>query len=327
MSHLRKAAAILASILITFTPLNAQEGDNTVVMIDSDAGRPYKELTDRTIANIKKHREVKIIRFRIGNSLSHARRIFEEIIIKRNINLVYTAGTIATISALNHSKKHDFKIVSAAATDPIGIGMDIKFGEHPCCNMTAFPYFVDIEDRLDLVLTLFPTAKTIGYLYADMPQSISYLKMLKTTLKKQKYNHLKLVAGKVEFVSSEGGYKRMISIARNRAIEIMDEVDLFMSPSDQMGTKIEFSQMIYTSTGKPIIGISKDEVEAQNGAIASIYPDLKDIADRAANAVIAFIDNAATNSLIPRKPKSLIILNKSIINDLGISVPDKYKHH
>ena len=197
-----------------------------------------------------------------------------------------------------------YKFVFAGVTDPVGLSIIDNYVDRPKANFTGLCYLVKVEDRLDFVRKVMPEVKDIGFIYANMPQSHSYVKLIQRALRKEKYNDIKFHFREVEFVRSEQGHIRMSQLAKRFIKELDSVVDLYVSPSDQMGTQESFSQMVYINSEKPLLGLSGKDVMDNLGASFAIYPSTDDSGKRAARMIDKLFRGEDIRTIIPEWPES-----------------------
>ena len=195
---------------------------------------------------------------------------------KNKYDVVFVNGTVAVMGF----KKRAFddkqnKFVFGSITDPVGVGVIDDFENPPKSNFTGIFYPVKVEERLRFTKKIIPNARKIGFIFADMPQSHSYVEWIKKALKQDEFKNLTIYYKSVDFVKSEGGHKRMTKIATKYVKELDSQVDLFISPNDQMGVQSPFAEMVYKTATKPLLGLGRKDVMDGWGATMSIYPDLK----------------------------------------------------
>lgn len=300
-----------------------------LAIIDSQIGEPYSTIRENLykylrLYGLDRNKNLVIQEFSIGNKPGTVKNIWKHYV-KGKSDLVYVSGTMATIGSYKYLKGLDIPVIFAAPTDPVGIGVIDNFKSSPKLNFTGICYPVKVEQRLRFIKKLFPKAKTIGHIHSLMPQSLSYKKWLDAALEKDEFKDLTILHHSVDFIASERGQERMASISKEIVKKIDSQVDLYISPNDQMGTQSPFAQMINAESTKPLIGIGKKDVTQNWGAHASIAPSLEDIAKNAAFMISEVAKGKSINSLLPKWPKYNIYIHKKKMKALGHKIPKEYK--
>ena len=114
--------------------------------------------------------------------------------------------------------------------------------------------------------------------------------------------------------------------ARVQALAIQDQVDLFVSPSDIMGTDPAFARMMAASVDKPLIGLGRDDVVQQWGALGSIYPSVPDIGRQAGGMVARLFDGEPVSRVYPETPaRTGYALDLDQARRFGLEVSDELR--
>ncbi len=296
-----------------------------ILVLDSQKGEPYNTLRSYLMDSLKnrgyvKGKNLKVSHHAIGNFKGMAKNIWklEE---KNNYDVVVVSGTIATVGMKEVALKSKQKFVFMAPTDPVGIGVINSFKEFPANNFTGVCYPVKAYDKLRFLKTMFPKLKKIGYIYTSMPQSISYLKWLKTALKMPEFKGIELILRQVPFIKSDKGHIRMSRLAQSYVKELDNEVDLFLSPTDQMGTQKPFAEIVYATATKPLVGVGRKDVMDNWGATMSIFSSLHNIAAEAAAMIDKIFKGAPLKTIKPKWPKTGIAFDDEKMKKFKISIP------
>jgi len=126
----------------------------------------------------------------------------------------------------------------------------------------------------------------------------------------------------VPLVTGEHGDKAMAEAAIPFIRELDARVDAFIKPNDQMGTRRSFAEAVHAHASKPLIGITRDDVMADWGATASVYPSHESIGQQAAAMIRKLLAGLAPAQIPPEWPKKYgfaVDLNKT--RHFGITVP------
>jgi len=298
-----------------------------LLIVDSLTAEPYTSvrlamMQELQTQGFSQNSNLTVKRWSVGNADGMSKRVWLE---ERgnNYDVIFLNGTIATLNfkkfAYNNSS---YKFVFAAVTDPVDIGVIENFTDQPKSNFTGVSFPVAIEDRLRFIKTIMPSATHIGFIYAEMPPSLSYIKRLKKVLKRDEFKDLTFYFRSVDFVRSEAGDARMAQLAKKHIRELDPHVNLFLSPNDTMGSQKAFAKVVYEEATKPLVGLGRADVMGDWGAAVSIYPSYQD-AGRKAGVMIADIFRGKNlKDIIPQQPEYGIALDLEKAKEFGISIPE-----
>lgn len=298
-----------------------------LLIVDSQVGEPYQStrlamLKVLSSAGFSEDHNLHVVYHSIGNDRLRGESLLREEI-KRNYDVIFLNGTVATLAA----KKVAFgagqqPFVYACVTDPVGIGVIDAFNTPPKANFTGISYPVPVARRLAFLRTLLPRARRIGMIYADMPQSRSYRRWLEEALQKDPaFRDLEILFRSVPLVTGEQGSRDMAEAAEPHIVELANQVDVFLSPNDQMGVQPHFAQKVYTLTHKPLIGLSNKDVTEGWGATASVFPSLPSVGEQAAQMIQRLLQGEPISNTQPQWPANIgraLDLHKSERFDLEI---------
>jgi putative ABC transport system substrate-binding protein len=300
-----------------------------LLILDSQMGNPYDEIRDALLKALEAYgyaagKNLEIDLHVTGNDAKAGEGILRQELVRRRYDVVFVGGTAATISAKNVLLgERRPVVVFAAPTDPVGIGVIRDFTSKPVANFTGICYPVPVTARLRFIRQLMPQARSFGFIYADMPQSHSYVQWLKEQLEKNpEFGNIQIVFRKVPLVTGEHGDQQMAEAAEKHVRELDASVDAFIKPVDQMGTRRNFSEMVYRTASKPLIGVVKDDVMAHWGATAVVYPSHDSIGKQAARMIRDLFEGKAVAKILPEWPREYgfaIDLRKA--RQFGLTVP------
>ncbi|MEH6627196.1 MAG: ABC transporter substrate binding protein [Motiliproteus sp.] len=303
-------SAIICLLLAVFwmTPSFARSTDSLKIMVvDSSQGEPYRTVREAMLAELQRRgftlgSRLQIKHLSLGNFGGPARHIWNEALTQR-YDLIFVNGTAAALAFRDLALGAEMPFIFAAVTDPVGIGIIEGFNSPPVSNFTGVSYPVDVETRLRFIRRVMPDAATIGLVYADMPQSKSYRRWLEQALEKPEFDSLKVIYRSVPYIKSEGGHVRMTRLAQRHILELDSQVDVFISPNDQMGVQAPFAQMVYKTATKPLIGLGKKDVDEQWGATMSVYPSLEGMGTCAAAMIAHWHESGSISEIEARWPQ------------------------
>ncbi|SLM31391.1 ABC-type uncharacterized transport system periplasmic component-like protein (fragment) [Desulfamplus magnetovallimortis] len=253
MKILKSFTLFFALCFIAVTTISAEESSqkqSTLLIIDSQESEPYSSVREAMLLELSslgyiEGKNLKTKYYSLGNYDGRSKSIWNVLEKKNSYDVIFLNGTIAVASFKELALDDQNKFVFASITDPVGVGVIEDFQNPPKHNFTGICYPVKVEDRLKFIQKVLPTAKTIGLIHADMPQSQSYKNWIEETLKKPEFQTLKVIFRDVEFVKSDGGHKRMTMLAKKHVEELDSQVDVFLSPNDQMGVTVGCRTSLY----------------------------------------------------------------------------------
>lgn len=330
--HSLVGMVVLAALLflLPLAPLGATPEDGRtyrLLILDSQLGNPYDEVRGALLEALEKegYRQggnLQVTLFAAGNDVVAGEAILHEEV-PRGYDVVFVGGTVATIAAYRALYGADQPVVFASPTDPVGIGVIDDFSTAPKANFTGVCYPVPVKARFRFLRQLLPRARTLGLIYADMPQSHSYNAWIRELLEKDpEFKGIEVIFRPVPLITGEEGDKRMAELAIPIIRELDGRVDAFIKPNDQLGTRRQFSETVFAHASKPLIGLVRNDVMEQWGAVAVIYPSHLSIGHQAAAMVHRLFSGEPLSGIIPQWPTKFgyaVDLPKS--RRFGLAVP------
>jgi len=263
--------------------------------------------------------------FSIDNDVALGEAILREHL-SDGYDVICLNGTVPTIAAKNVAYgDFRYKFVFASVTDAVGVGVIDAFNTTPKANFTGVSCPVPVEERFCFVRRLMPQVKTIGLIYADMPQSHSYRRWVEDLVANDpEFSDLTVVFRQVELVTGEGGNWVMAEKAKEFVRELNPLVDVFLSPSDQMGAQQHFPRAVYETATKPLIGLARDDVMAGWGATASMFTSSRSMGLQSGKMIVELFEGTDIRDIVPEEPaNSGIAIDLRKTERFGIAVPDE----
>lgn len=280
----------------------------TLLIVDSQKGNPYDEVRGALLKALAGYgyvdgRNLKTNMLVTGNDIKAGEDILSQEV-KKAYDVIFVGGSAATISAKQVLYGNmQQPVVFGSPTDPVGIGVIQAFDSAPTANFTGVCYPVPVKARLRFIKRLLPHAKTFGLVYADMPQSHSYYRWLQDLISHDpEFADIRIISRRVPLITGEDGDVQMAQAALAPIRELNDQVDAFIKPNDQMGTRRLFAEAVYKTASKPLIGIVKDDVMGQWGATAVIYPSHDSIGEQAARMIKELFEGKSITQIPPEWP-------------------------
>jgi len=322
--------ALAASALLAL-PCRAAEPANPVkrlLVVDTQKTEPYTTITGAMLDSLATQgfvagRNLEVERYSLAQFEGTASSIWK---FKNgaSFDVVYIAGTIAAKAfAPIAAEAPKSRFVFASVTDPIGLGLIDSFGTPPPRNVTGVSFPVPVKDRLRFIRRVMPHAHTIGLIYGDMPQSISYRAWLEQLLANDaEFKDLKIVYRSVEMVRGDNGTQRMAMLSAPLIQELNSQVDVFLAPNDQMGINPEFARTMAKNANKPLVGIIEPDAREGWGAAMNIYPSLPGMGLQAGKMVARLLAGEPISAIPAETPAKIgIAFDWKLIEHFGISVP------
>ncbi|MEW8028232.1 MAG: ABC transporter substrate binding protein [Candidatus Thiodiazotropha sp.] len=296
-------------------------------ILDSQQGSPYRDVRLAMLEFLEQYGYVEGKNLQLdfhtaGNDVDKGVEILRSETAK-GYDVYYMGGTTATAAAKRVLYGKSQSVVFASPTDPVGLGVIDGFDIPPKGNFTGVSYPVPVKSRFRFIRGLMPEAKRIGLIYADMPQSHSYNAWIKEMLEDDpQFRGLEVIFRKVPFVKGEDGDRRMAEMALPLIKELDSQVDLFIKPNDQLGARRQFAETVYAHSSKPLIGIVKNDVMKDWGAMAVVYPSHHSMGRQVAVMIRDLYEGKPIKQIFPQWPARYgyaIDLPKA--RQFGIAVP------
>lgn len=316
---------VTALICCFYSPSYAEK-TFSLLYVDSQESEPYSSMRQMIMYHLKQagyvaDKNLQITYWSIGNASGRATRVWRTEK-NKHFDAVYLGGTMATKYFKEFTYNNpQYKCVFGSVTNPIELGVIDGYNVPPKANFTGVSYPVDVAKRLRFIRTIMPKATDIGYVYADMSQSLSYLKELQSVLSLEEFNDLTFHFRKVEFVPGEGGHIRMAKLAEKYVSELSKQVDLFLSPNDQMGAQKEYIEMVTLNSDKPLIALGKKDV-MEWGAPISFFPSTYYASRQISRMLIRLFEGADFSTLYPEKPEPGVAINMKLARRYNFFLPD-----
>lgn len=290
MKLIRQVFPSTLGMLLIAGAVTLSQAQLKFAIVESDSNELYKTIRTNAISTLAKSgmtdgKEYSLSKWTIGNDLKKAEAALQEAA-KLSPTVILASGTIVATAAKNlFLNDPKLKFVYAGVTDAVGVGLVSAVGTAPNANFTGVSFPVPVKARLKFVKNLMPTAKTIGMVFADMPQSHSYKGWLEEALKDPEFAGIKIIFKSVPLVTGENGAQKMAESAKAVVKELNATVDVFLSPNDQMGVNAAFPKAVAEVATKPLIGLGEGDVMKQLGAVATIYPSFVSLGVQAGTMV------------------------------------------
>ncbi len=335
----------LASVGLTHCtsdPADPEDGPRQIVIIDSADAEPYNTAREAMVEALRRAGfvdggSIEIVRHEVDNDEARARATCQ-LVAANPPAVVVVNGTVAARAA-KATLEGDLPVVFTSVTDPVGEALIDDFDIPPPANITGVSYGVPIHMRFNVIKRRFPhdraRALRIGLVHSSMPQSRGYRRLIEAALAGAfvgdddlktyaRLSGLEITFREVPFVGGEGGLEAMVDAARAEIRALDGQVDLFVSPSDILGTSRPYAEMVAATASKPLIGLGRDDVVERWGALGSIYPSVPDIGQQAAAMVVRLLEGEPIGAIRPETPQRTgYALDLAVADRFGIPVPQE----
>lgn len=308
-------SVVVAGVIALLLAAGVAAAPVRLLFIDTQAGAPYDDSRQATIDELRRllarqGRRLEVQHYSLQHYDGIATRIWHNLgEAERHHDAVVVNGTMAAQAFRDLAKEQpQQRFFFLAVTDPVGLGLIEGFDRPPSANFTGISYPVPVRERLRLLRAAMPEARTIGLIYADMPQSHSYRRWLDEALAEPEFRDLKVLYRQIPFVPSDGGQQRMARLAAAEAQQLDGQVDLFMAPNDQLGVQPYFAQALAPVISKPLMGVGERDVREGWGAAFTIYADQAEAGRQLAEMLFLHVSGSPFAQLRPQPPRKFGVL-------------------
>lgn len=302
-----------------------------LLIIDSENAAPYKQARESMLAELEQNgfkvgENLQVTYYSINNQSGTGIRLLRA---EANMHdVIFTNGTIASMAAQEFgtlNPKHKF--VFCSVTDPIGLGLIQDFNQPTNSNFTGVAYGVPVYERLRFLRLVLPEAKTLAMIHSDLPQSKSYVKWLKEELNMPEFQNLKIIFVEIPYVRGGNGSKRMVRLMEEHVRELSPVVDVFITPSDQFGTKPEYTETISRFSDKPLMALTEQELKLGWGSHFGAYPDQENAGRMAGRMILDLLNGGSMKNIEPQFTDVVYGINKPYTNQLASPLPKSLWHN
>lgn len=204
-------------------------------------------------------------------------------------------------------------VVFAAVTDPISAGLTSSL-EKPDKNITGTSDEIQVEKILEKALEINPELKTLGVIYNKAEvNSVTNIEKAKAFCDK---NNISLVEGTITAVNEV-----------QSAIDVLaSKSDAIFAPNDNMVASA--MDMVSTACAKAKVPlyVGADSM-VQDGGFLSVGINYDDLGKETANMVDKILKGEKVENIPVKifKDDLSIYVNKKILSELGITLPDSIK--
>ncbi|MGH1461795.1 MAG: ABC transporter substrate-binding protein [Neptuniibacter sp.] len=316
---------ILLSLIILSFAVPTYADIKKILLIDSELAEPYNQARVAMLKEMERQgfipeENLQVTHFSIDNNIGIGIRLLRAEAEKHDV--IFTNGTMASIAAHEFGFAHPkHKFVFCSVTDPIGLGLITQFNQPTTSNFAGVAYGIPVQERLRFLRLVLPSAKTLAMIHSDLPQSKSYVSWLKQELRQPEFIDLKIIFVEVPYVRGKNGPKRMSRLIEKHVVELSPIVDVFLTPSDQLGTKPEYVDTFLNHSDKPLMALTEQELSSGWGAHFGAYPSQDKAGQIAAKMIIHLINGHPIEHLEPTFSDVEFGIHKPYSDQIGIRIP------
>lgn len=224
------------------------------------------------------------------------------------VDLICAIATPSVQSAANVTK--EIPIVGTAVTDYVSAKV-AQSNEKPGGNVTGTSDLSPIADQIDLLMKLYPNAKTIGTIYSS-----------------SEINSEIQVKAMKEYAASKGLTVRVATIStvndiQQAAQSIVGEVDVFYEPSDNIiASAMPTLASVTDPAGKGIICAVPTMVQA--GGLATYGIDYYKLGVQTGAMAADILEGKRKPADMPIETahELMLVINKKNAEKIGLTIPD-----
>ena len=229
--------------------------------------------------------------------------------ISDKVNLICAIATPSVQSAANATK--EIPIVGTAVTDYVSAKV-VQSSEMPGGNVTGTSDMSPISDQIDLLLKLYPNAKTIGTIYSS-----------------SEVNSEIQVKEMTEYAAAKGLTVRTATISTvndipQTAQSLVSDVDVFYEPSDNViASAMPTLVSVTDPAGKGVICAASTMVAA--GGLATYGIDYYKLGVQTGEMAADILEGKRKPSemKIETARDLMVVINKKNAAKLGLTIPDE----
>ena len=242
-------------------------------------------------------------------SVAQAHAMAQQLHTDATVKVVLAIATPAAqaMSAVEKEKP----IIIAAVTDPHALGLI-----HPTTNVCGTQDMIDVAGEVEMLTQLVPQAKTVGLLFTSgETNSLVLTKLMHEELEKRNLSVIDFAVG------SEVDMPAVAELACKKA-------DVLLAPTDNtVASCISLIAALAQKHKKPLI--VSDNMLVPAGALAGRGVDYRSSGEDAAQIALRILVEGRKPFELPiEKPAcDKIFVNRSVLEKLGLNIPDTIKNN
>jgi len=307
-----KLNILLIIVIVFITPQVSLAGNRIITIgiisiIEHPALNAVREGFISALAEkkIREGKEVKYLYNSARGQVDTANQIVAQYIGK-NVDLILAIGTsVAKVAAEKTTIK---PVIFAAVTDPLGANL-VENLEYPGGNVTGTSDMNPVDNQLNLIKKLIPTAKRVGILYNNgESNSVAIVKLADKYSKKYKLEMIKASANRTADVHAA-------------VASLVGKVDVVYMPTDNtMAAAIDIIITVCKDNKIPFFS-SEDKSVEDGDALASICVNYLQLGYQTGNMAYKILKGTKPASIPVEYQKNFnLIINESVANKFNIKI-------
>jgi putative ABC transport system substrate-binding protein len=227
-----------------------------------------------------------------------------------DVDLIVAIATPNAQAAISAAQGTEIPVVFSAITDPVGSEMVVSWESHPDENVTGVSDMIVVEDDIELIREILPTAKTVGTLYNAGESNSVFL-----------VEKLHEAAGKLGLEVVEATVSTSADVLA-AAQSLVGQVDAIWIGTDNT-VVTGLGALIGVCEDNDIPLFPSDDPSVELGGIGAYGFDYKDIGIQTGWMIARILDGDGTANDIPVEKGQIInlTLNTAAAERMGVTIP------
>jgi len=295
----------LIVILSLYASSEACAIQRTILVVMSSMDEPYCQTLEGVVEQLEEQdTECRILRYS-HNLLKRQKQLFLRVIEKKNVDLVLTIGTPATLGLMEIDMKAP--VVFSSILNPFESGI---IGKNSPRKFTGACLDIQIEDQFRYLKLIVPELKKIGVLYSEQETGPLIRKAQKVARKL----NLGLIAEQVQSGSDVTAKLEKLS----------KKVDALWSVADSVVFGESIDRIIEYTIEKKLSFMGLSSSFVKRGALFAIEPDYKDVGRQTAEIIEQIFAGKSPDEIRPAYPRTCrLALNENVARTLGFIFPEE----
>lgn len=230
-----------------------------------------------------------------------------------NKDVIVAIATPTAQAAANYAKERS--VVFSAVSDPVQAGLVTSL-EKPDKGITGTSDEIQVDQILDLALTIKPEIKALGFMYnPSEANSVSNLEKAKAYCKNK---NIELIESAVTTISD----------VQTNAQVLVTKVDAIFAPNDNTVASAMSALANEANKAKVPVFVGADSM-VMDGGFATVGIDYEELGKATAHMVDDILKGKSAAEIPVKvfKDDLNVYVNEKVLNTLGITLPDSVKNN
>lgn len=230
-----------------------------------------------------------------------------------NKDVIVAIATPTAQAAANYAKERS--VVFSAVSDPIQAGLLTSL-EKPDKGITGTSDEIQVDQILELALTIKPEIKTLGFMYnPSEANSVSNLEKAKAFCAEK---NIKVIESAVTTISD----------VQTNAQVLVTKVDAIFVPNDNTVASAMSALANEANKAKVPVFVGADSM-VMDGGFATVGIDYEELGKATAHMVDDLLNGKSAAEIPVKvfKDELNVYVNEKVLNTLGITLPDSVKNN